>query len=479
MNASEDQHDSPHGDAADSSAETEDGHLIELDELSAQFTARIEGLRELLDVIAPHVAALDQPSGLETAIQQSELSERGKDVFRSLFLSEKDPDAADDSPVIEIQHGPPPESQPVPHDELPPRIKAFSDVAQEEPRGVIRMMQRMSHGQLAPRAALLHGSLLTVAVASFEFFLAGLFSLHLIAFPNQLKDDEQEFSLADLVELGSIDEARRLLIERRIDGFMRRGLNDWSRWSERVLGSPFSDLALDFHHLNEIFQRRHIVVHSGGAVSRLYLERVRHSDKPPALGEELPVSADYMRSALAELEVLGHGLVAVARYKWESGNTDRAADSLNIAVYELLRAERWAEAKKLANIGRPIAHSDSSKWMLTVNGWLAMRGLDELTDDREEIRQWDVSALAPQFRLARACLLDEADEALQQLELTLKESPGHLRPIWEWPLLNGLRDDPRIVEIFCRFGYAPERDKRVDTSVDKQPPSDPDTNGER
>jgi hypothetical protein len=177
-----------------------------------------------------------------------------------------------------------------------------------------------------------------------------------------------------------------------------------------------------------------------------------------------------MRSALAELEVLGHGLVAMARYKWDSENTDRAAESLNIAVYDLLRSERWAEAKKLAEVGCRIAHSDSSKWMLTVNGWLAMRGLDELDGCREEIRQWDVSALSPQFRLARASLLDEADEALEQLELTLKESTGHLRPIWEWPLLDGLRDDPRTIEIFCRFGYAPERGGRVDSSVDEQPP---------
>jgi hypothetical protein len=434
-----------------------DERTVELDDLSAQFTARIEGLRELLEVIAPHVAALDEPSGLDNAIGQSELSEQGKEVIRKLFLAARSGGDADKTPVVEIQRGPPPESEPVPPEELPPEIKAFSDLAQEEPRGVIRIMQRMSHGQLAPRSALLHGSLLTVAVASFEFLLAGLFSFHLIAFPNQLKDDEQEFSLADLVELGSIEEARRRLIERRVDSFMRRGLDDWSRWSERVLGGPFSDLALDFPHLNEVFQRRHIVVHSGGAVSRSYLERVTHSGEPPSLGEELPVSAEYMRSALDELEVLGLGLLAVARHKWDSGEPDRAADTLNVAVYELLRAERWPEAKKLAEVGCQIAHSDSSRWMLTVNGWLAIRGMDELTDCLDAIRNWDVSALAPQFKLARACLLEESDEALRQLELTLKERTGHIRPIWEWPLLDGLRENSRLNEIFSQFGYAPDQ----------------------
>lgn len=422
---------------------------VELDELSAQFSARIEGLRELLDVIAPHVAVLDQPAGLENTIAHSELSNHGKEVIRDLFIPpEKEPgDESQDAPLLRIDRSsgdPPAEAEPVPPDELPAEIRAFSDLVQEEPGEVIRIMQRMTHGEIVPRASLLHGSLLTVAVASFEFLVAGLFSFHLLAYPNQLKDDEQEFSLADLVELGSIEEARRLLIEKRVDAFMRRGLEDWSRWSERVLGIPFSDLTMDFNHLNEVFQRRHIVVHSGGAVSRLYLERVHHGDEPPQLGEDLPVSADYMRLALDELEVLGHGLIAVARSKWDPENPDRAAIEVNAAVYDLLRAKRWHEARKLAQVGREIAKSDSSKWMLTVNGWLAMRGLGELSACREEIASWDVSALAPEFKLARACLLEEVDEALRHLELTLKESGGHLRPIWQWPLLDEMRSDPRL-----------------------------------
>jgi hypothetical protein len=469
----------------------------ELDGLSHQFSARIEGLRELLEVISPHVAALDRPEGIEGTIDQSGLSEHGKEVLRDVFISgfgpeaeprgegstqsesngeesERDGAAVSMSPdqTIEVKGSGQSENPaevseldgPVPLDEAPPEVKAFVDVAVEEPSGVLKVLRRMTQGIIAPRVSLLHGSLLTVAVASFEFLLAGLFSHHLITYPKQLKDDEREFSLADLVELGSIEEARRVLVERRVDGFMRRAVDDWSRWSKKTLGEAFDELCIDFAHLNEVFQRRHVIVHSGGAVSRLYIERVDLSTEDcPKLGENLPVSASYMQSALDELEVLGHGLIALARSKWTPSDPGEASVQLNTKIFDLLQARRWKSARKLALVGESLGQPDSDRWMIVVNGWLAAKRDGEFDVCRASVVDWDVSALANRFKLARACLLDEVDEAFDLLALTLaepKRKPGHM---WEWPLFDDLRSDPRFADAFVQAGYTP-RDHALDVA---------------
>lgn len=415
--------------------------------MSNQFSARVEGLRELLEVISPHVAVLDQPEGIATVIDRSGLSDDGKDAVKDLLLppSEVHSEEADPDPD-EIQ------------EPLSPRktVAQLKHVVRDEPGGLLRVLRRFNQGAIAPRASLLHGSLLTVAVASFEFLLAGLYTQHLTTFPNQLKDDEKEFSLGDLAEIGSIDEARRVLIERRADGFMRRGLADWSRWSERVLGYSFEDICLNYAHLNEMFQRRHLVVHSGGVVNRLYIERVKDSDgEKPTLGQQIPVTATYIQGALEELEVLGYGIAAIAWAKWEPRNADDALASLNSHIYDMLDSGSFISARKLSEVGSELPQPGIRRWMITVNGWIASKKLGEFEDCRSEVEAWDITALANEFKLARACLLDEVDEAFHLLQSVLAESETKAGEVREWPLLDDLRPDPRFEEIFREAGYRP------------------------
>lgn len=411
--------------------------------LSDQFCARIEGFRELLEVISPHVAALDQPAGIKLAIERSGLSEHGEGVLRNLFAGPDDDASSPDGDDVSEQKG-------------TGLTSDFADLARSEPSGLVRVMRRFAQGVIAPRTSLLHGSLLTVAIASFEFLLAGLYGEHLIQFPKQLDDDEKEFSLSDLAEIGSIEEAQRVLAERRVDSFMRRGVEDWSRWAKQTLGRSFEELCLGYVRFDEVMQRRHIVVHNGGTVNRLYLERVKIAPADlPKLGDELNVSASYMDAALDELEALGYGLAALAGAKWDASHADQASAFLNSRIYDLLKGERYGLAIKLAEVGDELGQSAVRRWMIAVNGWIATKRQHGIETCRDPIESWDVTALSNDFKLAKACLLDEHDEAFGLLAAVTNESPERAGEMWDWPLLDDLRDSARFGEIFARAGYLP------------------------
>jgi hypothetical protein len=431
-----------------------------LEDLSDQFSARIEGLRELVEAIAPHVAELDQPERVERLVEQSGLSPEGQQIMTDVYLNDDDPDSpagTTDKPQREAtETGPKPsdESNGSP-EQIPPRVQAFVNLVQHQPSAVLRVMRRLNQGYAAPRASLLNGSLLTVAIASFEFLLAGIYKYHLLQHPKQLESDEKEFSLADLMELGSVRDAQRVLAERRADTFMTRRLDEWSAWAKRILGQSFENLSLDAPHLNEMFQRRHIIVHSGGAVDKRYLQRVELSeDMKLDIGDELPVSDIYLYQALDELEVLGHALIAVSRSKWHPNEADQATGQLNLRILDLMQAGRFTLARKLADVGCTLEQSDSDRWIVRVNGWLAMKRLGEFEACRQQVIDWDITALASQFKLARACLLDEVDRAFEYLALTLKSREAMPGQAWDWPILDELRDDPRFPQVFAEVGYS-------------------------
>lgn len=446
--------------------------LDQLEQLSRQFRARIEGLRELLEAIAPHAAALDRPDRIKQHIERSGLPPEGRKLLSELLIFENKPGDGADEPKDAPADGlgsDPDSDETAPHastsedepsaESVPDEAREFTELIRHQPSAVLKVLRQFTQGFVAPRASLLNGSLLTVAIASFEFLLAGLYAYHQLQHPKQLETDEKEFSLAELVEIGSIQEAQQAIAERRVEAFMSKRLDEWSTWSERLLGPSFDALSLDAAHLNEMFQRRHIIVHSGGKVDRRYLQRVELSDEPPDIGDELPVSDEYLYAALDELEVLGYALFAVARSKWQSESAAEAAGELNGRILDLMQADRWAPARKLAEVGGTLEQVDSIRWVIQVNLWISAKRLDEFEDCKQDVESWDVTALADKFKLAKACLLGHRDSAFELLASTLKGADVIPGEAWDWPLLDGMRDDERFAQAFAEVGYSREDDQ--------------------
>jgi len=124
--------------------------------------------------------------------------------------------------------------------------------------------------------------------------------------PRTLDAQEKEFSLGELQEFDDMSDARDALIGRKVDAFTQQRLQDWSRWADRTLKVSLPDLAVDGEALNEYFQRRHIIVHSAGRVSRQYLTRVNFESEndAPQLDVPLPVTREYLAGALDRSGIL-------------------------------------------------------------------------------------------------------------------------------------------------------------------------------
>ena len=407
-----------------------------------QFHGRIDGLRELLEIISPHVAALDisEGGGFERLIDEGGFSDSGIAVMKEIFggRSDLDSDPADGDERQEQRL-------------TPEQSLAFGEVVTSERAAFQGFLRRMVRGAMAPREDLLNSSLLTLAVATFENLLALLVTEHLRRFPGMLESEEKAFSLSDLQDLGSIEDARTILIERRVDSFMRKGLDDWSRWTEQTLGASFSDLCIDLDAVREIFQRRHLIVHAGGIVNRMYLERAPLEGDPPQLGTQLSVSGEYVTRALDEFEVLGDLLLFTAWTKWTDGDDRQVAHGeFEERILELMASHRWEIVRRLCGRGSELRLPASGELVFLVNQWIAVRRLGEFDGDhRKAVEGWDTSALALPFVLAKAILLDEDERAFELLELALMSEEIDLRAAETWPLFEELRKDPRFLKILA------------------------------
>jgi hypothetical protein len=317
--------------------------------------------------------------------------------------------------------------------------------------------KQFQHALLDPnKALLLNSSMLVTAVSTFETLLATVLSVQLKTFPGLIDASDRKFSLEDLDSFASVADARDAAIRDRVDSLMRESFDEWETWFKKRASVELGSLCIRREHAYEVIQRRHLLVHTGGRVSKLYRDRV--GEGAPPIGTSLAVPAEYLQDALDELDVLGIALATRLAADWDAKDGPEAIGQLSDIAYDLLRAGRYEAVVALTRAGQDMPAPARSETVMRVNGWIAAKAVDGVDSIAGEVGAWDVSALSPEFRLAKAALLNETEDALERIPQLLSNDLLDASNLDEWPLFAELRQDPRFDEIRASLRTGPRRE---------------------
>jgi hypothetical protein len=317
------------------------------------------------------------------------------------------------------------------------------------------------------RQRLIRGLLLTAATSTFEALLGTLIEAFYSARPERL-GDEPKFSLRDLQGFDTLDDARDEAIGRRVESILHADIGQWSKWLEQNTGLHMENLTIDYPTLFENFQRRHIVLHAGEKVSRLYRRRLLEvGQEPPPLGTRLAVDKHYLERAFDELQTLG-SLITVGIWSKAAPNEETVAlHGLYLESYDLMLEGRWPAVEKICAVGkRPGVQDESARQVFRVNELLAVKRQHGLDQIKEDIEGWDTSALGTRFGVAHKALLDDLDGLFATADELLATNQISVEELLEWPLLREMREDPRFSMLVN--GYALDEDEGPRNSSTEQ-----------
>jgi hypothetical protein len=404
-----------------------------------RFQETIDALRQLHDEVCGHAAELDeQRRGPEALSAVQSLTPEKRELFqRWLEAAFEREEAEEDRP------------------EPPEGLAEGDQTALDEIFGGNRaaavqanlMMQRTL--VLAPdRETLLRSSLLTMAVSAFEALVGNLAARHFELRPKTL--GKEKFALSRLTEFETVDQIIDAAIAHRVFLLLQERLSDWVQWfdDDSGLGIKLKNLTIDFRTLEELIQRRHIIVHNGGLVSSQYLERLTFAGDPPVLGQPMPVTEEYMRTSLDHLDVVGNLLGVAVWSKDDPPEESQAVSALSNRHEQVLFEGRWDVVRKFCEIGKNVASFDKQAQVFQVNEWLAIKRLEGLGTLAAQIEaEWDTTALEPQFRLVKHALLDQADEFFILAPGILSSGGIQDEQLRTWPVFTELREDPRFASL--------------------------------
>jgi hypothetical protein len=405
--------------------------------LLKQFSQTMEAVLELLDTVSPHVVDLDERSqGASVSLPPPppEGAELLVDTFNRLQAEREDAAEEDEGrdPIA------------LSNEQVAELAGAFKK-AYEDPEALRAIGEALITVSTRPRREhLLHGALLTMAIGTLETAIAGVATQHFTVHPEALPGAEKEFSLADLADFENLADARALAISRRVEDLMRSGFKSWDSWFSKLLGADFQELAADRDVLAEAIQRRHLVVHNGGRVSRQYKAKVPTSEAE--VGEELPIDRAYLETAIDAVTIFGVRLILIAWSKWRPGDPG-AGNIATDLVYEQLEHGRLEVARCVAKSAGSFVTKEHQRLSLQVNGWQASKRLKGLDAIKDEVEAWDTTALKGPYMAAKAALLENYDELFALLPMTIERKELEPVALREWPLFKEARERDEWDEI--------------------------------
>jgi hypothetical protein len=319
------------------------------------------------------------------------------------------------------------------------RMKVTGNDAPKWNAALQRLVRNRQHSEL------LYGSSLLSLTTSVEWFVSQSISYYLRRFPEAVGTKDKTFSLDELSALGSIEDARNYLIALRVEEIMRGSVSEWIKLFRERFKLSASYLNAHTDEIVELFQRRNLIVHNGGIVNSIYMNKVSEDRrKAVKIGERLFVTRDYLDGAMNVLESQFTLLCAEQWKKLDPGDKTRG-DLLTILAYSHLLEERWDIAKAYCHFNEADALMDEGVRLIAkVNHWQCRKWMGE--DISSELERCDFSAKGERFVLGLLALKNDLLGALSLAEKLVKAGDLEVNDLREWPLFRELRKDARWVD---------------------------------
>ncbi|WP_147296606.1 hypothetical protein [Flagellimonas nanhaiensis] len=331
--------------------------------------------------------------------------------------------------------------------------KTFYIVKQEHLRRNQKLRKEVNYSNIAHQ--IIQRNFIVSLVSQYDSFLGGLIRAMYFVKPELIDASDKKLTFSNLVDLGSVQEARDFIIEKEIDAILRGSHSNQLTWFENKIGK-IRDKISSWSDFIELTERRNLFVHNNGKVTNQYL-RVCHEngvkfEEEVKLEDNLLVGPSYFEKAFKCVFEIGVLLAQTVWRKFLPENLEEADSSIVNLSYELIHKGEYELAIRILDFFNKYIKDYSSQDLqlrLLLNRAQAYKWSGDSQQCAKILDEKDWSACNDVFKLATQVLKNDYENAyLSMSRLGSQSDEIDKLKYKEWPIFKEIRKEEKFKMCF-------------------------------
>ena len=291
-------------------------------------------------------------------------------------------------------------------------------------------------------------------ISSYDAFISQLLKAVANKHNELLLTKDEQIKYSDLIKYPSIEAARDAIIEQNIESVLRTSHQEQFSWMENRFSMQLhSDLPV-WPKFIELCERRNLLTHTGGIVSRRYIENCNAHKCDIGdikVGDRLIVSTQYFGEAVKIIYEIGAKLCHVFWRKFAKEEREKADTELNMLGFNLIYQRAYDLAEIMLHFGVDVIKtysSESVRRMMIINLANAWRLRGRTEDAKKLVEKEDWSGWEHQFRICVASIKGEVDTVVSLMREIGASGRPSLEEYRSWPVFRGICENEKFVATF-------------------------------
>ncbi len=291
-------------------------------------------------------------------------------------------------------------------------------------------------------------------ISSYDAFLSRLLHVVIGRHPEIVLTGDKNIKLSELSTFASIDEVRTSLIDREIESVIRLSHHEQFDWMEKRFSVRLREQLDVWPEFVELCERRNLFTHTGGIVSKQYLDICcdhKCNTGSIRMGDKIAVNPAYFANAVKIVYEIGAKLCHVLWRKIAPDERERADIRLNEVGYNLIYTRAYKIAEPLLRFGVDVLKThanDEVRRMMVVN----LANTQRLQGKKEEaakiLDKEDWSACSELFKVCVAAVKEDIGVVVKLMEKIGVNGSPDKQDYRTWPVFRRIRTDERFMTTF-------------------------------
>lgn len=297
--------------------------------------------------------------------------------------------------------------------------------------------------------------IITTFIARFDEFIGELLKVALSINPEWLKTTEKSITYEKLIEMKSIDNAIVGVINEEIESLLRGSHQDQIEFIDKKLKIGIKENFSRLPDFLEIAERRNLIAHTGGKISRQYLEKCKkfghNHTEPPELGTRFNIDHAYVNHAFSVFFEIGLRISQGSYRRLFQDDTEEADRWLNHLAIRFLDQAEWELAERICEYDLSIPDKFKSsqtefKYYALINRAFAQKFQSKAFEEGLNGAPW--TAFHPKYLLCLHVLKEEYDKASDLMKKSSTFEEIGKQGFRTWPIFKLFRNTPEFSDAY-------------------------------